>query len=88
MCPDAGGPIAQNALDHSKVAAGFHRAASLNDAAYPYAPHGPDGKSGLYVALDVDISQKLNISRGKVHIFRDIQHRLDLKAAAGKLHMT
>ena len=84
---DHGGSVAQNALDHHQVSAGLHRAAGLDDAAHVDVAHGPDGEAAEHIALNVDVADKVDVPRGEVHIALDVQHGLDLKAAAGELHM-
>ena len=87
MGADHGGSVAQNAFDHHQVSAGLHRAAGLDDAAHVDVAHGPDGEAAEHVALNVDVADKVDVPRGEVHIALDVQHGLDLKAAAGELHM-
>ncbi len=87
VCPDGGRSVAQDALDHDQVAAGLHRAAGLYHAVYMDVSHGLDSEAAEHVAVDIDVAKKGDAPRGKVHVPRDIHHRLDVEAAACELHM-
>ena len=50
--------------------------------------HGPDSKAAEHVALNVDVADEVDVSRGEINVSLDIQHRFDLKAAAGEFHVS
>ena len=87
MCPNDGRPVAQDTLDHNQIAPGLHGTAGLHHTGNLDIAHCPDSKAAEYVAAYVDVSQEVDVPRGKVNVARDLQHRLDLEAAARKFHI-
>ena len=86
LSPDYRLVVPLNAPGHDQVPARLHRA-GLHHAVHRDGPHGPDAEAAANVPVDTHIPQKVDISHGIVHISRDIQHGLDLEAAAAELHV-